>query len=103
MLFWNWAFGFTGTNSNIKNFAEDDKYISLNKELKIIVENMKSAIIDGNFSDFGLLLSRSWELKKLYNPKTTNKKLNAIYAFAMKNGALGGRLLGTGGGGFFVL
>jgi len=50
----------------------------------------------------GELLERSWEHKKRLSPETTNPQLDELYLRAKKAGAVGGKLLGAGGGGFFL-
>ena len=56
-----------------------------------------------NFDDFGRLLHESWLTKKKLSNKMTNNSLDEIYNLAIKKGALGGKILGAGGGGFFLL
>lgn len=51
----------------------------------------------------GDLLNLSWEYKKDLNPLTTNTRLDEIYSHVRKAGALGGKVLGAGGGGFMLL
>ena len=49
---------------------------------------------------FSKLLDKSWKLKKSLNTNISNDKINNIYDKAIKNGALGGKISGAGGGGF---
>ena len=51
---------------------------------------------------FARLLHESWLLKKNLSNSITNYKINEIYEAALKKGAIGGKLLGAGGGGFFL-
>ena len=60
-------------------------------------------IKNGDLDDFGKLLHESWLLKKQLSSNITNKKINNLYDYAIKNGALGGKLLGAGGGGFLLM
>ena len=55
-----------------------------------------------NFDEFGKLLDINWKLKKKLHNEVTNTKLDQFYNNALKNGALGGKLLGAGAGGFFL-
>ena len=57
---------------------------------------------NGNLNNFGELLNESWLAKKGLSPTISNHKIDEIYNFAIKKGALGGKLLGAGGGGFFL-
>jgi D-glycero-alpha-D-manno-heptose-7-phosphate kinase len=51
---------------------------------------------------FGVLLDDAWETKKTLSSAITTSFLDDIYLRAKKAGALGGKLLGAGGGGFFI-
>lgn len=50
----------------------------------------------------GELLHNSWEIKKKFSNKVSNHNINYLYKFAKKNGAIGGKLLGAGKGGFMI-
>lgn len=52
---------------------------------------------------FGLLLNESWKLKRTLSDKITTDAIDGIYSKAMQAGALGGKLLGAGGGGFVLI
>lgn len=58
---------------------------------------------DGKIDDFGRLLDSAWYLKKKLSNSITNPKIDELYKLAIKHGALGGKLLGAGGGGFLLL
>ncbi|TLN23366.1 kinase, partial [bacterium] len=55
-----------------------------------------------DLDDFGRLLDETWRYKKCLSNQMTNGEIDYIYETAMKNGALGGKLLGAGGGGFLL-
>lgn len=55
-----------------------------------------------DLNEFGELLNHTWKLKKTLSNKITNPEIDEMYEMAMKSGALGGKLLGAGGGGFMV-
>lgn len=57
---------------------------------------------DGNLIEFGKLLHESWMLKRGLSEKVSTSHIDEIYDTAMKNGAIGGKLLGAGGGGFIL-
>lgn len=52
--------------------------------------------------EFGLLLGKAWEQKRKLSDSVSNATLDAIYDAAKSAGAIGGKLLGAGGGGFFL-
>lgn len=64
--------------------------------------DMRNALLRGKLRDFGLLLDQAWQAKRRVSKKISSLKLDAIYDSAKQHGALGGKLLGAGGGGFFL-
>lgn len=104
----NFMLFFTGLSRNASEIAKTQiKNIKkTDEELKIM-----TAIANEGFSiikdrkpteDFGKLLKTSWEYKKKLSSKISNPRIDAIYDTAIKAGALGGKLLGAGGGGFIL-
>ena len=75
-------------------------------ELKVLHGMVGEAIkiLDGNgpLDDFGKLLDESWKIKKTLSSQISNPHIDEIYAAAKEAGALGGKLLGAGGGGFIL-
>jgi D-glycero-alpha-D-manno-heptose-7-phosphate kinase len=71
-------------------------------KIKQIGLDSKNALEDGNLKEFGRLLDDHWKTKKAMAPRATTSEIDAIYDFAMKNGATGGKIMGAGGGGFFM-
>ena len=57
----------------------------------------------GHIDDFGRLLNNAWYLKKKLSSSISNSKIDELYDLAIRYGALGGKLLGAGGGGFLLL
>ena len=55
-----------------------------------------------NIDNIGKLLNNYWELKKGLSNSVTDKKIDSIYNKGINSGALGGKLLGAGGGGFIL-
>ena len=71
-------------------------------EMTHLVDDLKTALTSGHLDDFGKIMHENWLLKKGLASKITNGAIDGAYATAMKNGALGGKLLGAGGGGFLL-
>tara|TARA_B100001250_G_scaffold413373_1_gene447297 strand:+ start:136 stop:1128 length:993 start_codon:yes stop_codon:yes gene_type:complete len=67
------------------------------------VKEGENILNSGNIDDFGRLLHDAWMEKKALSNLITNSKINEIYDQAIKHGALGGKLLGAGGGGFLLM
>ena len=86
--------------SNTKNSPETKKIISeVVKLARILDDNFKKE----KHSIMGELLDEAWELKKYYASTVTQEGLDYMYSMAKDAGAQGGKLLGAGGGGFFLL
>jgi D-glycero-alpha-D-manno-heptose-7-phosphate kinase len=56
----------------------------------------------GNISDIGLMFDQHWQYKKKISTKMSNPHFDKIYEIGKENGALGGKISGAGGGGFFL-
>ncbi len=65
-------------------------------------QEAKKLFKSNNFDEVGLLLNETWKIKKGISNQISNKKIDDIYNLSLKNGALGGKLLGAGAGGFIV-
>jgi D-glycero-alpha-D-manno-heptose-7-phosphate kinase len=72
------------------------------KNLLDISDASKQIILNGDLQDLGELLHESWECKKKLSLGISNPYIDHIYDKGMKNGALGAKLLGAGGGGFML-
>jgi len=70
--------------------------------IKEIGIRSKLALETGDVAEFGRLMNVHWEHKKRRSADMSNPSINAWYAHAMANGALGGKLIGAGGGGFLM-
>ena len=97
--------GFTRTAHNIaKNYVNKLQKSKKSHVLEILnfVSEGEKILRRGNLNDFGKLLHESWLEKKSLSSSITNSSIDEIYNKALKIGALGGKLLGAGAGGFFV-
>mgnify|MGYP001188254814 CR=1 FL=1 len=72
------------------------------KEIKNIGILSKKLIENNDLYQFGKLLDYHWNLKKERARSMSNKKIDYIYNDALNHGALGGKLVGAGGGGFLM-
>ena len=91
--------------NDIANTFINDLYGSKKDYVKKIINHAviaKKLLKDSRFDDFGLLLSESWDLKKKLSNSVSNSSIDDLYSLALKSGATGGKLLGAGGGGFFL-
>jgi D-glycero-alpha-D-manno-heptose-7-phosphate kinase len=83
---------------NVKNI----KNIKSLKEIVNLVDIFKYELCYGDINNLGRILHESWIKKKELSRNVSNNYLDSIYSYALKQGALGGKLLGAGGGGFFL-
>lgn len=67
-----------------------------------LVYRMRNHLLRGRLLEFGRTLHEAWQLKRQLSNKISNQKLDTLYDMALHNGAVGGKLLGAGGGGFFI-
>jgi D-glycero-alpha-D-manno-heptose-7-phosphate kinase len=99
---------YTGQQRNAQEIAK--KFINKitskkKKEINDILECVKIAknlIKQKQHDDFGRLLNESWKIKKKLDKNITNSFIDEIYNKGKIYGALGGKILGAGGGGFFL-
>ncbi len=73
------------------------------QEIKGIGMEIRDCIQSGQLRRFGELLDLHWKVKKRLSNGITNPNIDAWYAIAKKNGAIGGKISGAGGGGFLML
>ena len=76
------------------------------KNVRKIISNVElgeNMIKSGNINDFGKLLHHAWIEKKELSKSISNHKIDELYNASIQNGALGGKLLGAGGGGFLLI
>lgn len=99
--------GFTRFSSDVQRVNNEttveEKKAKLNKMYKM-VNKAEKILCDKtkDLDDFGRLLDESWNLKKQTGKGVTTGAIDELYDRGMKAGALGGKLLGAGGGGFLI-
>lgn len=98
--------GFTRFSSDVQKANANgiiDKVSQL-KEMLSLVDDAERVLTDKNIDldEFGMLLDHTWRLKRQTGPAVSTNSIDAVYEKGMQAGALGGKLLGAGGGGFLV-
>jgi D-glycero-alpha-D-manno-heptose-7-phosphate kinase len=99
----------TGTSHDSGNIHQDQR-IQMQKEdvRKLVKANveiayrMRNQLLRGKLLEFGQLLDEAWQFKRQLSAKISTDRLDQIYENARSHGAIGGKLLGAGGGGFFL-
>lgn len=81
---------------------KDKRIIETLDEIKKLGYHIKKSLLKGKIDDFGHSLHTHWLLKKKLSFRVSNPIIDKWYNEAMKFGALGGKVMGAGGGGWFM-
>ena len=103
------ALYFTGFSRIASEIAQEQVRQTPNKTreldtMRALVDEAEAIVTNPNcpIADFGKLLHQSWNIKRTLTQRITNPAIDEIYEAGLSAGALGGKLLGAGGGGFMV-
>lgn len=89
-------------DQNTRTQSSDDEMLKNLHFVKELGYRSKDALEAGDVVKFGELMHEHWEHKKRRSGGMSNPKIDEWYALGMKNGAVGGKLVGAGGGGFLM-
>ena len=84
-----------------KNIKQKDK-VAVLKEMVGLVCRMRDVLYQGDLHAFGEILHENWILKRQLSSKISNQSIDDLYQKGIDSGAVGGKLLGAGGGGFLL-
>lgn len=98
--------GFSRLSSEIQKknaLGHKEKRAQL-KEMYDLVDEAEKILVDErqNLDEFGRLLNHTWQLKRKIGDAVSTESIDMLYEKGMKAGAVGGKLLGAGGGGFLI-
>ncbi len=102
---------FTGYSRTAADLLHDQKHRSDGDDaamldnlhfIKDLGNRIKAALETGAVADFAGMMHEHWQRKRTRSAGTSNDRIDAIYSRARDNGALGGKLVGAGGGGFLL-
>ncbi len=95
------------TRKSADILSEQKKHTKIKKnyldKIKGLVKEVHQSLENNKFDKLGGFLDYNWQMKKELASKITNSEIDYMYDIAMKNGALGGKILGAGGGGFLLV
>ncbi len=103
---------FTGTTRQASTILSEQKKSSEQNDprvldalhaVKAMAFQAKECLERGDLAEFGQLLDRGWQSKKKFAAGISNPLIDECYELARRQGALGGKLTGAGGGGFLML
>jgi D-glycero-alpha-D-manno-heptose-7-phosphate kinase len=99
----------TGTTHDSGHIHEDQKEQTKSEEIRKKIQanveltyRMRNHLLRGRLLEFGKCLNTAWEIKRGFSSRISNQWLDTIYERALSSGVIGGKLLGAGGGGFFL-
>jgi D-glycero-alpha-D-manno-heptose-7-phosphate kinase len=99
---------YTGTSRFASEIAGEQirsiptKTVELHRMRRMVDESLEILNGSGDLVDFGHLLDEAWRIKKVFSSKVAPAFINDLYATARAAGAIGGKVLGAGGGGFML-
>lgn len=99
---------FTGVSRTASDIAEEQTRTASSKQdelkaMRALVDDAINVVAHGqDLTEFGRLLHETWQIKRSLSSRIAPQFVDEIYARALKAGALGGKLLGAGGGGFML-
>ncbi len=85
-----------------KNAESDEEKMNQMHLIKEMGLEIKKDLEKGNTTKFGKWLDVHWEAKKKFSKKMSSSEIDKYYELGLKNGAIGGKLVGAGGGGFLM-
>ena len=98
--------GFTRFSSDVQKANASNKADKVNqlKEMLALVDEAEKVLVDkqSDLDEFGRLLDHTWRIKRKTGNTVSTNSIDELYDTGLKAGALGGKLLGAGGGGFLV-
>jgi D-glycero-alpha-D-manno-heptose-7-phosphate kinase len=86
-----------------KELSSQSEKIEAMHKMVGYAEELRDELWKGNFDSFGKILHENWLIKQTLTDGIGTSQINSWYESALKSGALGGKLLGAGGGGFLLL
>lgn len=102
---------FTGYSRNASSILGEqvEKSRAKDRDMKANLDFIKEmgfksrqALVSGDLREFAAIMNEHWSYKKKRSKAMSNSAIDDLYALAMKSGALGGKLIGAGGGGFLM-
>jgi D-glycero-alpha-D-manno-heptose-7-phosphate kinase len=87
----------------IKSVLSNNNALEKMHDLKTNALEIKNALLKADFSQFGKLLHKGWQIKRETSNSISNLSIDEMYISLLKNGVIGGKVSGAGGGGYLTL
>jgi len=89
-------------DQHVRSMDSDARMLDNLDFVKSLGQRSRAAIEAGRLHEFGELMNEQWEFKKRRSDAASNHQIDEWYTLAKSNGAIGGKLVGAGGGGFLM-
>jgi len=98
---------YTGITRDANFILKEQNYntpgrLDILRKMRDLAVELRDALVENDLTRFGQLMDKNWQYKKQLASGIANSEIDAYYERAKKVGALGGKILGAGGGGFFL-
>jgi D-glycero-alpha-D-manno-heptose-7-phosphate kinase len=90
-------------DQDTRSKAGDERMLENLHRTKALGRRSRELLMGGQLEEFAELMHEHWEHKRRRSPGMTDERIDSLYAFARRNGVIGGKLLGAGGGGFLLV
>ncbi len=87
---------------SVKTQKNDKAILENLHEIKLIGKEIEAALLSENIREYGTLMHTHWMTKRKLASAVTSSRIDYLYELGKKNGALGGKIMGAGGGGFLL-
>ena len=103
LMFFTGFTRFSSEMQQVNDITAKEKTAQL-KEMRVLVDQAEKVLINrkSDLDEFGRLLDDTWKLKRRIGSKVSTTNIDILYDKGIAAGALGGKLLGAGGGGFII-
>lgn len=90
-------------DQDAKTKASDADMVENLHRTKQIGHESAELLVAGDLEEYARRMHEHWEIKRRRSPGMTNERIDRLYTLALRSGALGGKLVGAGGGGFLLV
>jgi D-glycero-alpha-D-manno-heptose-7-phosphate kinase len=90
-------------DQDARSKAGDERMLENLHRTKELGLRSRELLMGGQLEEFAELMHEHWEHKRRRSPGMTDERIDGLYALARRNGVIGGKLLGAGGGGFLLV
>jgi D-glycero-alpha-D-manno-heptose-7-phosphate kinase len=91
------------TDQDERSRRSDEEMLANLDATKEMGYRSQELLLEGDLESYAELMHEHWENKRLRSPGMTSERIDTLYTLARRSGAIGGKLVGAGGGGFLVV